>query len=53
MEINTFIASNSKCFTLVDFGKFLSTSVKVLNYVVVILLIGKFFSKFKNILGKI
>lgn len=45
MEINTFIASNSKCFTLVDFGKFLSTSVKVLNYVVVILQIGKVFFK--------
>lgn len=45
MEINTFIASNSKCFTLVDFGKILSTSVKVLNYVVVILLIGKVFFK--------
>lgn len=45
MEINTFIASNSKCFTLVDFEIFLSTSVKVLNYVVVILLIGKVFFK--------
>lgn len=45
MEINTFIASNSKCFTVGDFGKFLSTSVKVLNYVVVILLIDKVFFK--------
>lgn len=53
MEINIFIVFNLKCFILVDFGKFLFIFVKVLNYVVVILLIGKFFVKFKNIFGKI
>lgn len=43
MENTNFIGFNSKCFTLVGLGHFLSTTVKVLSYMVVILLIFMLF----------